>query len=88
MLCMICLKSIFVSISRKNLQKTQKMTRFTPHHPTENEVLSNFIKISSNSPQRAPGVNFFKGYLEYFDDTKHKHCMSYKYEDQLLNTEY
>ena len=34
MLCLICLKSIFVSISRKNLQNPPKMTRFTPHHPT------------------------------------------------------
>ena len=27
-------KIFFVYISRKNNQKTQKMTRFTPHHPT------------------------------------------------------
>ena len=51
-------------------------------------MLYNFVKISSNSPQWAPGVNYFRGYFEYFDNTKHKHCMSYKCEGQVLNTEY
>ena len=27
-------------------------------------------------PQWAPGDNYFRGYFEYFDKTKHKHCMS------------
>ena len=35
MFCLICLKSIFVSICRKNIKTPQKITRFTLHYPTK-----------------------------------------------------
>ena len=39
-------------------------------------------------PQWAPGDNYFRRYVKYFDNTKHNYCMSYKCEGQVLHTEY